>query len=152
MFTSYSQPYIIRTKADYFLLPYYSLWCAVIDNGLSASNARQGIAIFYFLNWYDDFNSFLMTWLGVKSFRNKNWKVRRPGAIRSEVSHGQATEEGCRTGYPLLRYGCQLRASALEHSSIWCNLKCLLYIYWKSKTSGFCIWCCTMDELYVHQI
>jgi hypothetical protein len=45
------------------------------------------------------------------------------------LSHGRATEEGRRTGFPLLRYGCQLRASALEHSSIWRNLKCLLYIY-----------------------
>jgi hypothetical protein len=45
------------------------------------------------------------------------------------VGHGRATEEGRRTGFPLLRYGCQLRARALEHSSIWRNLKCLLYIY-----------------------
>jgi hypothetical protein len=44
-------------------------------------------------------------------------------------SHGRATEEGHRTGFPLLRYGCQLRASALEYSSKWRNLKCLLYRY-----------------------
>jgi hypothetical protein len=42
------------------------------------------------------------------------------------INHGRATEEGRRTGFPLLRYGCQLRASVLEHSSIWRNLKCLL--------------------------
>jgi hypothetical protein len=45
------------------------------------------------------------------------------------LGHGRATEEGRRTGFLLLRYGCQLRASVLEHSSIWCNLKCLLYRY-----------------------
>jgi hypothetical protein len=47
----------------------------------------------------------------------------------STVDHGRATEEGRRTGFPLLCYGCQLRASPLEHSSIWHNLKCLLYRY-----------------------
>jgi hypothetical protein len=45
------------------------------------------------------------------------------------IMHGRATEEGRRTGFPLIRYGCQLRASALELSSIWRNLKCLLYRY-----------------------
>jgi hypothetical protein len=43
----------------------------------------------------------------------------------NESVHGRATEEGRRTGFPLLRYGCQLRASVLEHSSIWRNLKCI---------------------------
>jgi hypothetical protein len=50
------------------------------------------------------------------------------GDIKKEktwINHRQATEEGRRTGFLLLRYGCQLRASALEHSSIWHNLKCI---------------------------
>jgi hypothetical protein len=38
-----------------------------------------------------------------------------------KLNHGGATEEGRRTGFPLLRYGCQLQKSALEHSSIWRN-------------------------------
>jgi hypothetical protein len=40
----------------------------------------------------------------------------------THIRHGRASEEGRRTGFPLLRYGCQLRASAQEHSSIWRNL------------------------------
>jgi hypothetical protein len=50
-------------------------------------------------------------------------------AVWAEVEHGLATEEGRRTGFLLLRYGCQLWASVLEHSSIWRNLKRLLYRY-----------------------
>jgi hypothetical protein len=46
----------------------------------------------------------------------------------ANIMHGRATEEGRRTGFPHLRYGCQLRASALEHSSIWPNLKCILHV------------------------
>jgi hypothetical protein len=60
-------------------------------------------------------------------------KINSDGSIRKRfvinLSHGRATEEGRRTGFPLPRYGCQLRASVLEHSSIWHNLKCILYRY-----------------------
>jgi hypothetical protein len=61
-------------------------------------------------------------WANIKINANQKYfgTVYYPG-------HGRATEEGRRTGFPLLRYGCQLRASVLEHSSIWRNLKCLLY-------------------------
>jgi hypothetical protein len=41
-------------------------------------------------------------------------------------NHGRAIEEGRGTGFLHLRYACQLRASALDHSSIWRNLKCFL--------------------------
>jgi hypothetical protein len=85
-----------------------------------------------------------------KSFR----LIRQFNPIKTcrALGHGRATEEGRWTGFQLLHYGCQQRASALEHSSKWRNFKCLLYIYWKSKISSFRICCFTIDELNVHQI
>jgi hypothetical protein len=55
-------------------------------------------------------------WANIKINANQKYfgTVYYPG-------HGRATEEGRRTGFPLRRYGCQLRASVLEHSSIWRN-------------------------------
>jgi hypothetical protein len=75
----------------------------------------------------------------------KNLLLREKKDLWSTIIHGRSTEEGRRTGFLLLRSGCQLRARALKHSSIWRNLKCLLYRYWKSKISGFRIRC----RLYV---
>jgi hypothetical protein len=39
------------------------------------------------------------------------------------LTHGRATEEGRRTGFLLLRYGCQLRASVLKTQQHMMQLK-----------------------------